>query len=167
MWLLAGLPRGAVDPSVAPSLQSSRVPSLHRMRQVRRRLLGSSHRMRQAQIHALGSEIGCAKLISMYQLTAIKCVKLTAICWAKSLSCQPSDALSSSHRMRHVLNHPLGATTGCAKLTAMHQAISSQPSNASSSQPSAGSISQPTTQNHELAQKQPRAPINTEPCVDK
>jgi hypothetical protein len=76
----------------------------HRMRQARRRLLGSSHRMRQAHIHLLCSAIGCAKPTSMYQLTAIECVKLTVttICWANFLSSQPSDALSSSHRMRQI-----------------------------------------------------------------
>jgi hypothetical protein len=52
------------------------------------------HLMRQVLKPLLGSAIGCAKLTSMYQLEAIECVKLTAICWAKFSAV--------SHRMRQV-----------------------------------------------------------------
>ena len=49
------------------------------------------HRVRQVHRRLLSSAIGCAKPTSVYELTAIECVKLTAICWANFLGCLPSD----------------------------------------------------------------------------
>ena len=75
------------------------------MRQAQIHVPARSHRMCEAHSHLLG----------------------------QVLSCQPSDAPSSSHRMRQFLNHR-GAAIGCAKLTSMYQLTS----NVLSSQPSVG-----------------------------
>ena len=92
------------SPSDAPSSQPS-VGLNNRMRQAHIHVPARSHRMCEPHSHLLG----------------------------QVLSCQPSDAPSSSHRMRQFLNHR-GAAIGCAKLTSMYQLTS----NVLSSQPSVG-----------------------------
>jgi hypothetical protein len=79
------------SPSDAPSSQPS-VGRSNQMRQAHIHVPARSHRMCEAHSHLLG----------------------------QVLSCQPSDAPSSSHRMRQVPNH-LGAAIRCAKLTSMYQ----------------------------------------------